>query len=484
MALLYRSIRLLLRGAVELYFVDIQSAGRENIPARGPLIFAANHPNSIMDTVILGTQTQRIISYLARSGLFKNPIVGAIFRHCGVIPVYRAQDDPSQMHRNQNSFQKAYELLGEGGSIGIFPEGKNSMERSVQEIKTGTARIALGAEAEQDYALDLKIIPVGLNFVNRDRFLSRVLIRFGEPIQVSDYAQLHREDPTRAVKALTDKLQTRIEEEATHIEGEIAVQLTRDIYQIYGSKLLQSLVDEWHSPKSLTSRLMDEVKTHARPTNLQDVFQVKQLIADAIHHFQHTDPELLEAVSNKILAYKDHLSQVKLRHDFLDRRPETISVRTESIKFTLYALLFAPFALWGLLLNVLPYSITHTFAVQAPDEAMRAIRAFGLGMLAFPLWYGLISWGAWSTHLVSIWWILAALFTVPLTGFFYLRYRRQLARYRDRIMARTLMRTDRSLVLALAAEREKLLDLFDALRQRFVQETNTQMGAPAAPEPG
>jgi glycerol-3-phosphate O-acyltransferase/dihydroxyacetone phosphate acyltransferase len=472
---LYRGLRLLLRGAVELYYVNIQSTGRELIPAQGPLIFAANHPNSIMDTVILGTQTDRVISYMARSGLFKNPLVAALFNSCGVLPVYRAQDDPAQLHRNEDTFRRAWERLAEGGCIGIFPEGQNSEERAVLELKTGTARIALGAEASRDYQLGLQIVPVGLNFVNRDRFLSRVLVRFGEPIPVQAFAALHREDPRAAARALTDRLQLALRAAATHIEGDLAQMLTNDIYKIYGGKLLDDLAERWDERAG--GRLVDELRAARTPRqDLDDVFWVKQRIADAVAWLRDRDPALFTELHNEIQTYRDHLEQVRLRHDFLDRRPETVSGRQEAVKFTLYAVLLAPVALWGLLGNALPYLLTRWFALGAPDEPIRAIRGMAFGAVAFPFFYALeVGW----VHALGVSWVWTALLVavLPPTGSFYLRYRRQLAKYRQRILLRTLFLNNRALILGLAAERQRLLERFDALRARFVEEAGSQMDA-------
>ena len=162
MNLVYAGVRALLRVAVELYFVEIEATGEEHVPAEGPLIFAANHPNSIMDTFILGTRTQRQVRYMARSGLFRNPLVAALFHAGGVIPIYRREEgSQASVGGNEASFQAAYEVLAGGGCIGIFPEGRNSLERTVRPIKTGTARIALGAEARCGYRLGVKIVPWG-----------------------------------------------------------------------------------------------------------------------------------------------------------------------------------------------------------------------------------------------------------------------------------------------------------------------------------
>ncbi|MBW2461925.1 MAG: 1-acyl-sn-glycerol-3-phosphate acyltransferase [Deltaproteobacteria bacterium] len=221
MAFLYRALRRGLTLGLELYFVDIKSTGRRRIPAEGPVILAANHPNSIMDTVVLGSQTTRTISYLARSGLFDNPAVSLLFRNAGVIPIYRRQDSPQDGpapdDANADSFRAAYEVLEGGGTIGIFPEGRNAPERHVRELKTGTARIALGAEAKNDWTLGVKIVPVGLNFEDRDRYLTRVLVRFGEPIDARDFRAAFEADERQAARAMTDRIQEGIRAEAVHV---------------------------------------------------------------------------------------------------------------------------------------------------------------------------------------------------------------------------------------------------------------------------
>jgi hypothetical protein len=64
----------------------------------------------------------------------------------------------------------------------------------------------------------------------------------------------------------------------------------------------------------------------------------------------------------------------------LERPPETLSLRREGIKLTIYAILFAIPAVWGFVQNVLPYLMTKHFALLAPDEAMRAIWGFFVGI--------------------------------------------------------------------------------------------------------
>jgi 1-acyl-sn-glycerol-3-phosphate acyltransferase len=499
MSLLYRSLRQLLRLAVDLYFVDIESTGREKVPRSGPVIFAANHPNSIMDTVILGTQTDRQIHYMARSGLFKNPVLAAIFDRCGVIPIHKKPT--ADTGSNEQAFASAYQVLAEGGCIGIFPEGQNSLEREVLRVKTGTARIALGAEREHDYEIGVKIVPVGLNFENRDRFLSKVLVRFGEPIDAGDFAQMHRVDERQAAQEFTDKIADALRQTATHIKGERTRRIIEYIWRIYGNELIDNMVshraelaqekrydfdalrdgsaaddaliedlasDGDGGGRGLKTWLLDAVRSTQRPReDLEEKLWAQRRIADALTYFERHDPELVHRLRLRIWSYVDHVRQVRLKHDFLKRPPETVSSRKEGIKFTAYAIAFALPAVWGLVHNFVPYQLTKLAVLKAPDEAMRAFTGLLVGAVVFPLFFGLCAAGMWWATGGLIWLpVVYALSLIP-TGFFFLRYRQKLSRYRGLILTRTLFRTEQNLVDTLLEERRQIVDILDDLRDRF-----------------
>jgi 1-acyl-sn-glycerol-3-phosphate acyltransferase len=454
---MYRALRGALRIGVDVYYLEIESTGVEHVPDEGPVIFAANHPNSIMDTFILGSQIDRKVHYLARSGLFANPLVAWLFDRCGVIPLYRRQDDPTQTERNRDSFERAYELLAEGDCLGIFPEGRNAPERAVLEIKTGTARIALGAESRCGYDLGVKIVPVGLNFSNRDRFLTNVLVRFGEPLDARRWAEAHRDDARAAVRDMTEELEERIRREATHIDDARTLRLVETIIRLYGRDFLSDLEHRGIAPSS-------GVEDH--PGELDAFFREKQRLADVLERARRERPRRVEDLEIAVARYRDHLRQVELRHDFDERPAETLSTRREALKFTAYALAFAVPAGWGFLHNAVPYLLTYIAASRAPDEAMRAVTALLTGALFFSAFYGGYGWLLFSAT-GSLWGMVAYLLTLPVSGFFFLRYRRQLICYRDRILARTLFRTERALFETLMRERERLVAIFDRLRARY-----------------
>lgn len=497
---LYRTLRRLLKLATKLYFVDVEATGREHIPADEPVIFAANHPNSIMDTVILGTQTNRQIHYMAKSLLFKNPAVATLFNQCGVIPIHRSPKTDGAS--NDEAFDSAYQVLAEGGCIGIFPEGQNSKEREVLRVKTGTARIALGAEQENNYRLGVKVVPVGLNFENRDRFLSTVLVRFGEPIDARDYAEQHRIDERAAVRALTDRIAQNLRELSAHIEGEQLRELVGYIWRIYGTELVEDLVayrkqvarderpdfetlrderiasialddafrddNDDSSGRGRRAWLLDALRSTKRPREaLGDKLWVQRRIADVITYFQQHDPERVGALRLRVWAHSDHIRQVHLRHDFSERPPQTLSSRKSALKFTVYAIAFALPAAWGAAHNFVPYQLTKLAVARAPDEAIRAITGLMSGAFLFTLFYGLYGAALWWGAGKSGWLVFGYLFSLIPTGFFFLAYRQKLSRYRRRILTRTLFRTETNLIDTLVEERSQIIAELDAMREEY-----------------
>ncbi len=66
--ILYRFIRFVVKFAMSVFFQKIELQNGENVPARGPVIFVANHPNSIMDALVMGLVTKRKVNYIGHAG--------------------------------------------------------------------------------------------------------------------------------------------------------------------------------------------------------------------------------------------------------------------------------------------------------------------------------------------------------------------------------------------------------------------------------
>lgn len=176
----------------------------------GPVMITANHPNSLVDPLLIFRCSERATRPLGRAPLFDRLLLGPVMRALGGIPVHRRQDDPDAMHRNEDTFRAAVGVLVEGGAIQIYPEGRSHSESQLAELRTGAARIALQAEEAAGWRLGLSIVPVGITYSQKESARTGVVVRFGEAFSCTDLEQAHRHDPVMAVRLLTRRIEAGI----------------------------------------------------------------------------------------------------------------------------------------------------------------------------------------------------------------------------------------------------------------------------------
>jgi len=204
-------LRLLLRGVLRIFFRRTEVSGAERVPPVGPVIFVLNHPNGLIDPTFLLCLAPRRVSFLAKAPLFHMPIIGAIARAFEAIPVHRRQDTGADLQKNAETFEAARAVLVRGGTIAVFPEGASHSDPKLRPLKTGTARIALGAAAALPPNLILQIVPVGLYYRAKQTFRSVALLHFGTPLSVERIALAPgAEPPAEPVHALTARLEAAL----------------------------------------------------------------------------------------------------------------------------------------------------------------------------------------------------------------------------------------------------------------------------------
>ena len=187
------------------FFRRIDVVGEENIPSEGPVIFAGNHPNALMDGWLLMARCGRWpLHFMANAKLWKYWLLGRLLNASGAVPVYRHEEHDGKVD-NSKAFDKLYEVIERGDCMGIFPEGVSHTESQLTKLKTGAARIALSVA--QRGQVKVTIIPCGLNYMHRHRFRSQVLIEFGEPIVVDgEWIDDFKDDERETVRKLTGYL--------------------------------------------------------------------------------------------------------------------------------------------------------------------------------------------------------------------------------------------------------------------------------------
>ncbi len=171
-------------------------------PELDPLLLVANHPNMVFDPLLVATAVQRPVRFVAKAPLFRIPIVGRVLHLAGCLPVFRPQDDPGLIAGNEVTVAAVTAALAGGAAVAIFPEGTSHDAPALAPLKTGAARVALGAAAG---GVPLAIIPVGLVMADRDRARSEALVVLGPPVGWDDLRGTTA-DRANAVRDLTDRI--------------------------------------------------------------------------------------------------------------------------------------------------------------------------------------------------------------------------------------------------------------------------------------
>jgi 1-acyl-sn-glycerol-3-phosphate acyltransferase len=182
-----------------------RAIGLANVPKAGPLILAPNH-FSQMDHFFIGLYLRRQIRFMAKSQLFGPPVLTYIFKHGGVIPIRRG-------HHDEQAFETAYTVLGQGGMLLIYAEGGRSRSGELGQPKPGVGRLALESGAP--------VVPVAIHgsaSVRRWKRLRfpKVTVQFGEPMSFPVEESPDRERQLDAAAEIFDRVRgmyTQLEEQ-------------------------------------------------------------------------------------------------------------------------------------------------------------------------------------------------------------------------------------------------------------------------------
>jgi len=449
---LYFVVRAFVQLWIWIFFRRIQIRHLERVPPRGPVVLAVNHPNNLIDTLIIGTIIHRKIHYLATATLFRNRFLAAFLRSVGVIPIHRRQDAPETAEGNVTAFEACYRALEAGAVIGIYPEGTTHAEQRVQRIKTGTARIVLEAEARRDGRLGVRLIPVGLTFSARKSFRSAVLISFGDPLDLAPHLARYASAPTEAVEQLTEAIQVAMRAQIPHVERPDLTSLVRDVEALYKGDLIRVLM----ASRGLTSREIDPLR-------------LSQKIVAAIHYYDTHDPERLLSIRRRLDRYEIALRMLRLRDGALHQERGTWTLRRH-LRSALLGLLGFPLFLYGEVMNFLPYSLPRFLSRRlARKETDYATAKLLVIVVVLPLFYGLQTWLVWRVFGRAVGLLYGV--SLPLSGLFALRYWAEIRGMIRSLRVSYLNLTRRQMVASLLKEREQLIAELDAARENFLLAT-------------
>jgi len=211
----YHLVKIYIRTGLHFYFKEIKVIGKENIPKKGALLFVSNHKNALIDPLLIATTTTRNIHFLTRASAFKIKLVKWILSTVNMLPIYRLRDGKETLAKNNEIFNKCYNILNKKRSLLIFPEGTHDIRRWVRPLSKGFTRITFGA-LEQNEDLNLTIVPVGLNYSKADEYAESVSIYYGKPIAVNQY--YNRKNINHSTQELKEVVHKKMKELTTHVE--------------------------------------------------------------------------------------------------------------------------------------------------------------------------------------------------------------------------------------------------------------------------
>jgi glycerol-3-phosphate O-acyltransferase/dihydroxyacetone phosphate acyltransferase len=446
--MLYRILTILFYLTTKAYFRSITVYGKKFLPKKNtPVIFAANHPSAFMDPILLAAQINKSLYFLARGDVFKKKYLRPILNQMHMMPVYKSDVSPDQMHKNESTFAKCYEHLGKNKAILIFPEGISKTERRLREIKTGVARIALGAEEKNDFKLGLTVIPIGLNYSNPHIFKGDVLVNFGKPILVSDYQEAFIKDPREAVLQLTERIKKDLEKQTVVIENEQLEKTIKHIETLYRSSLRQ--------------------ENSTREKGTQD-FRLSQDIVRAVHYFAEHEPKVVKDFERKITAYIKELRQSHLR----DSQIRSSSIGLDVIRRIAYFSIGFPLFLFGYIFNFIPFKLTAfiSFKIKAREDFVGAVN-IAVGLFIFLIVYiiqGIIIASFSNT-------ILAVIFCLSFypVGFFTVDYIKTYYRFRGSIKYLGLFMKKSDLVADLKTKRQGLITELEKRKVEYLSQVES-----------
>ncbi len=255
-----RTLGLLSRVLVRTFHRSVEIIGADRIPRARPVLLVANHGNGFVDPIVVAAVLGRLPRFLGKAALWKVLPARPFLALAGVLPVYRASDG-DRPGDNARTFDATHRELARNATVAIFPEGTTGDRARLDRVRTGAARIALGA---LEAAPGLQVFPIGLAFESRVETRTRAVVMVGEPIELAPWLAdrgLHPIDGATgepdqdAVRALTAEIAERLAEVSPEFATVDERDLLRDAAGVAAADCTPHRRDSFAATERLARRL-------------------------------------------------------------------------------------------------------------------------------------------------------------------------------------------------------------------------------------
>ncbi len=384
-----------------IYYRRVTMVNSNRIISGESLIIAPNHQNALMDAMVLVCNTPFQHVFLARADIFKGKRLSRFLHFTNIMPIYRIRDGIENVKRNDEVFEKTTRVLHNRQSpLIIFPEGNHGDKRRLRPLVKGLFRIAFQAQEKFGDQKAVKILPVGIDYGHYQNFRTTIFVNVGEPIEIADFHKEYVENSVQAINHLKDIYAERLSQLIIDIQTEDYYDLYMNLRMIFRNKMKAIL--NLHS------------------NSLYDDFVADKKMIQVLDLELEHDPQKIEALNHSVSRYLSDLQQEGLRDWLLDENQKKNHVTAIAVNILLSVILF-PVSLFGCIHNILPYWVTVSKARNIKDTQFRSTFKYVVGMIVFPIWYGLI-----AGVLAILSWpaviIIPYLILLPITGLLSFHY--------------------------------------------------------------
>ena len=361
-----RAVAWLVRLLVDLFYRHVEVTGLDNVPGQGPVLFVANHFNGLVDPMLVLRVVQRPVVFVAKSTLWKIPVLRSVLDLLGCVPVVRRKEAEGEgaskgEERNRASFERLTAVLRSGGAVLIFPEGRSHSDPRISEMKTGAARILLLSKQS------LPVVPIGLWFTKKEEFRSEVLVRIGPPVEPPE---------KRSVEAWTKAIERALLDVTLNADDWEDHEVVAAVDALYGRSVERNFLEGEEGPGRVGRS-----------------FRVRQLLLAARGALEKTHPGEVASLARRARAFDRLLGRIRLSPSALDNPPPAKTVLWHAVKALVLIVLGFPVAVLGVAAWHMPYRLCGVLANRLPGAARErdqiALYKLAAGVVLFPLTYAL-----------------------------------------------------------------------------------------------
>ncbi|MGK0271682.1 MAG: glycerol-3-phosphate O-acyltransferase/dihydroxyacetone phosphate acyltransferase [Cocleimonas sp.] len=373
---------------MKVFYRSYEVIDEDSLPENTGIILCVNHVNALIDAAVLQASTDKNIRALARDGLFKNPFLKPILRMIGTVPIYRRETEQTDTSKNQDTFARCYELLAENQTLVIFPEGQSHSKPYIQEIKTGAARMALGAIQENGIAP--VVIPVGMTFSRQKRARTEVLVHYGKPIDLNLSEGINEYD---SVHLITERVQKGIEAVTLNTKSWQDLDLVKRLEQFFSLRTSKTQGEKIKNDatidnSSAVEKINPTIPNQSRKT-LSERFQALQQLIELQDLLKQHEPEKIRSLMSKLRVFERLCQACGISNYHLAIKYQPLLLTLYTIRTLGIVLISFPIALWGILNSIIPYTLTQFLTKKISKKVDQHDTTWVmLGMLFFGILWG------------------------------------------------------------------------------------------------